>query len=63
MLLEEEELLPQPILTASGIAVDDDGDGVALRARAGYLPLDGNTYRVLTITLPLIVDDVWDEAP
>lgn len=45
-------------------AVDMRGmSGVALRARAGYLPLDGNTYRVLTITLPLIVDDVWDEAP
>ena len=26
-------LLPQPVLTASGIAVDDDGDGVALTAQ------------------------------
>jgi hypothetical protein len=35
--------------------------GDPLSARAGYLA-EGNTeYRVMTITLPLIVNDLWDQ--
>ena len=37
--------------------------GTPLRAQAGYLSQDGRLYRVMDITLPLIVNDVWDEAP
>lgn len=39
--------------------------GVPLRARAGYVkfPDDGGTYRAYTITLPTVVNDLWDEAP
>ncbi len=49
------------------MAVDLRGiAGISLRARAGYLPMgsgaDRVDYRVFTITLPLIVSDVWDEV-
>jgi hypothetical protein len=35
--------------------------GDPLSARAGYLAEAGAEYRVLTITLPLIVSDLWDQ--
>jgi hypothetical protein len=37
--------------------------GAALRARFGYTRLDSTTYRVATLTLPLILNNVWTEAP
>lgn len=37
--------------------------GVPLSAEAGYLNQDGKNYRVITITLPLIVNDVWEQVP
>ena len=37
--------------------------GDPLSARAGYLVESGNEYRVMTITLPVIVNDLWQEAP
>jgi hypothetical protein len=37
--------------------------GVALSARAGYLEQDSATFRVFTISVPLIVNDLWEEAP
>lgn len=37
--------------------------GTPLSARAGYLDLDKKMFRVMTITLPLIINDVWDQAP
>lgn len=44
-------------------AVDVRGvEGVPLDAKAGYLPQDGVTYRVMTITLPIVVNDVWEET-
>lgn len=33
--------------------------GDALSARAGYLAEGGAEYRVMTITLPLVVNDLW----
>jgi hypothetical protein len=36
--------------------------GDPLSARAGYLTTSGNEYRVLTITLPLIVNDLWEQV-
>lgn len=36
--------------------------GVPLSAEAGYLNQDGRMYRVMTITLPLIINDVWSQA-
>jgi hypothetical protein len=38
-------------------------DGNPLSAAAGYLTQDGKVYRVMTIFLPLVVNDLWDEAP
>ncbi len=37
--------------------------GVALSARAGYLEQDSAVFRVFTISVPLIVNDLWEEAP
>ncbi|MFI9235769.1 hypothetical protein [Streptomyces sp. NPDC053079] len=36
--------------------------GAALEARAGYIQQDGALLRVITITLPVIVNDLWDEV-
>lgn len=38
--------------------------GPMLRGKAGYLPQgDGQLYRVFVITLPLLVDDLFAQAP
>lgn len=37
--------------------------GNPMAAQAGYLQQDGRLYRVMTISLPLIVNDVWGQAP
>lgn len=37
--------------------------GVPLSAEAGYLNVSGTMYRVMTITLPLIINDLWSQAP
>lgn len=36
--------------------------GDPLSARAGYLTTSGAEYRVMTIILPLIVNDLWEQA-
>lgn len=35
--------------------------GTPLSAKAGYLVQSGTEYRVMDITLPLIVNDLWDQ--
>jgi hypothetical protein len=37
--------------------------GEPLRARAGYLRQAGTAYRVMDITLPAVVNDLYDQAP
>lgn len=37
--------------------------GVPLSAQAGYLQQDGQLFRVMTIVLPVIVNDVWEQVP
>lgn len=37
--------------------------GVPLSAQAGYLNVDGALFRVITITVPLIVNDAWEQTP
>ena len=37
--------------------------GPGLEAVAGYLTLDQRLYRVMTIHVPLIVNDAWTQAP
>lgn len=36
--------------------------GAPLSAVAGYLNQDSKLYRVMTVTVPLIVNDVWGQA-
>lgn len=36
--------------------------GTALRARFGYLQLGSTTYRIATLTIPIIVNDVWSQV-
>lgn len=48
-----------------GEAVDIDvfgAHGAQLGARAGYLRQDDTTYRVLDVTVPVLVDDLWPQA-
>lgn len=33
-----------------------------MEAQAGYISMDNVMYRVLTIRLPIIVNDLWDQA-
>lgn len=37
--------------------------GSPLGARAGYLPQDGKLFRVMVITIPIILNDVFDQSP
>lgn len=37
--------------------------GGPLQAQAGYLNQDGKLFRVMDITLPLVVNDVWEQIP
>lgn len=37
--------------------------GQPLSAQAGYVEQDGMQYRVTTLTIPVIVNDAWTEAP
>jgi hypothetical protein len=37
--------------------------GPPMAAQAGYVQQDGALYRVMTITLPVLVNDAWTQAP
>lgn len=37
--------------------------GTPLSARAGYLNQDGTLFRIMDITLPLIINDIWGQSP
>lgn len=37
--------------------------GTPLSSQAGYLNQDSKLFRVITITLPVIVNDCWEQAP
>jgi len=42
--------------------VDVNGEfGTPLEAVYGYVAIDGAMYRVATITIPVIVNDVWTQ--
>ena len=36
--------------------------GQKLGAIAGYLTLDGHVYRIMTLTIPCIIDDLWSQV-
>lgn len=37
--------------------------GHPLSAQSGYINIDNMTYRVMTITVPVIVENAWTQAP
>lgn len=37
--------------------------GQGLHARAGYINQDGHEFRVFSISLPVLVDDLWTQSP
>jgi hypothetical protein len=37
--------------------------GPSLMARAGYVPQDGRLYRVMDITVPCVINDMWSLTP
>lgn len=47
------------------VAVDLLGawSGGGLRGEPGYVPYDGVTYRCITAVVPVVLDDVWSDAP
>ncbi len=36
--------------------------GTAMRAQAGYVEINKTVYRVMTITIPVIVNDMWAQG-
>jgi hypothetical protein len=38
-------------------------EGVPISARAGYIEYGGKPFRAYTVALPLIINDMWTEAP
>jgi hypothetical protein len=53
--------------TLGGLIREIDLLGMAgnnpLAARAGYVNQDGKMFRVMTITIPMIIDALWSQAP
>jgi hypothetical protein len=50
--------------TLSGLVRNVDllgASGTALSAQAGYVKLDNTLYRAMTITIPLIINDIWSQ--
>jgi hypothetical protein len=39
-----------------------DIDLMQLNAQAGYLQQDGKVFRVIVITLPIVINDIWGEV-
>lgn len=39
------------------------GQGRGLFAEAGYMEQNNRIYRIITIALPLIINDLWTQAP
>lgn len=37
--------------------------GHPLEAQSGYINIDNRVYRVMTITVPVVVNDAWTQAP
>jgi hypothetical protein len=37
--------------------------GQKLTAQAGYVTIDSHMYRIMTLTIPCIVNDMWEQVP
>ncbi len=50
-------------LGATVRAIDIFGmEGIPMESNAGYVEIDRTIYRVVTITIPVLVNDMWVEA-
>jgi hypothetical protein len=50
-------------LAGSVLAIDLLGmNGAPLSAQAGYLNQDSKVFRVMVVTVPVIIEDVWGQA-
>jgi hypothetical protein len=52
-------------LTLGGVARTVDVRGMSgrrLEARAGYIEVDRSFRRIMTLTVPIIINDLWNEA-
>lgn len=74
----QDDIDPNVMLAVDGLMTAYSGDfslggnvrsvdllgqsGTPLSAQAGYISISNNMYRVMTITLPVIVNDVWDQV-
>lgn len=44
-------------------AIDIFGmEGIPMSSQSGYVEIDKRVYRVITVTLPIIINDLWTEA-
>lgn len=51
--------------TLGGTVMDVDllgAHGESLGGQAGYLEQDGTLFRVMTVTLPIVLDNLWTQA-
>lgn len=39
-----------------------DVELLQMGAKAGYIPQDDQTLRVMTITIPIVINDMWDQV-
>ncbi|HZB28933.1 MAG TPA: hypothetical protein VE465_02085 [Streptosporangiaceae bacterium] len=37
--------------------------GQGMFARAGYVPQDGRLYRILDVSVPCVINDLWSQSP
>ena len=48
------------MLTHSADLLGEHGN--SLNAQSGYLGIDNKMYRVITIRVPIILDNVWEQV-
>lgn len=75
----QDDIDPKVLVTASALILAYSGDfdlgneaayidllgahGVGLMAKAGYMNQDSRLYRVMVVTIPIIVNDVFTQSP
>jgi len=54
------------VFTLGGLVRNVDllgAHGTPLGAQAGYITQDGKVFRVMDITLPMVINDLWTQVP
>ena len=74
MLAEPQDGIDRDLLTATSALLGEFSGSLTLgsttrnidlmqmRANAGYLNQDGKIFRVMVITIPILINDLWTEA-